>query len=70
MPEKYEARLKELFDKKEKWTINELRPFFTEFQFSNLEEKLTKFCKLISEPNPFNSSKTSNFYYLKMPIKV
>lgn len=70
MPEKFEARLKELYDKKEKWTVNELRPFLVEFQFSNLEEKLMKFCKMIPEPNPFNMPKSCYFYYLKMPIKI
>jgi hypothetical protein len=70
MPEKFEGRLKELYDKKEKWTVNELRPFLAEFQFSNLEEKLIKFCKLIPEPNPFNTEKNCYFYYLKMPIKI
>jgi len=70
MPEKFEEVLKELYEKKERWTINELRPFLAEFKFSNLEEKLTKFCKIIPEPNPFDNRKSTNFFYLKMPIKI
>jgi len=70
MPERFEARLKQLYEIKEKWTVNELRPFLAEFQFSNLEEKLMKFCKMIQEPNPFNKQKSCYFYYLKMPIKI
>jgi hypothetical protein len=68
LSEKFETRLKELFEKKDKWTLRELKHFMKELNIGNLEEKLARHCKIIPEPNPFDSKKTCLNYMLKFKI--
>lgn len=68
LSEKFETRLKELFERKDKWTLRELKHFMRELNVNNLEEKLTRFCKIIPESNPFDNKKTCLYYMLKFKI--
>lgn len=68
LPEKFEIRLNELFKYKEKWTFKEMNYFFNDLNIVNLEEKLGKFCKVISENNPFDNKKPVISYYQKYKL--
>ena len=68
LSEKFEIRLSELFLIKDRWQTSELIHFFPiEYNF-NKEEKIQKYCKIISEINPFDSKKTVYYYMLKNKI--
>ena len=68
LAEKFESRLKELFEKKVKWTLRELKEFMKELNVNNLEEKLTRYCKIIPENNPFDPKRSCLYYMLKFKI--
>ena len=68
LSENFEGRLKDLFEKKEKWTLKELKHLMKDLNINNLEEKLTRYCKIIHEENPFNPKYYTSYYLLKFKI--
>ena len=70
LSEKFEVRLSELFQIKEKWPISELKNFLQiEYNF-NKDEKLQKYCKVITDANPFDTKKSISYYMLKNKIPI
>ena len=70
LSEKFEVRLSELFQIKEKWPTNELKNFLQiEYNF-NKDEKLQKYCKVITDVNPFETKKNISYYMLKNKIPI
>jgi hypothetical protein len=61
-------RINELYKIKEKWTLSELKAFFSDLNISNIEEKLGTFLRVVPEQNPFVKNKQINYYYLKYKL--
>ena len=68
LPEKFEHRLNELYRVKDKWSYNELLNYLRDYNIFNLEEKLQKYCKQLSEINQFDNKKNIILYALKIKL--
>jgi len=68
LPETFRERLNYLFKIKEKWTLRELKTFYSDLNISNIEEKFVSCLKLIPEVNPLDLKRQINFYYQKFKL--
>ena len=68
LPETFRERLNYLYKIKEKWTLRELKTFYSDLNVSNIEEKFGSCLKLIPEVNPFDQKRQINFYYQKFKL--
>ena len=64
----FDNRLTDLFKLKEKWTLNELKHYLDDLKIVNLEEKLTKHYRVITENNPFDTKRVVNYYAQKYKL--
>ena len=68
LPEKFENRLNELYTVKDKWSLSELASYLRDYNIINVEERLQKYCKQISEINLFDSKRNIIQYTLKIKL--
>lgn len=65
LAEKFEDRITELFQIKEKWTSKEMNLFMSDLEISNLHERVSRITQIVSEGNPFNNDKQISYLYMK-----
>ena len=68
LPETFRERLNSLYKIKEKWTLRELKIFFSDLNVTNIEEKLGSCLKVITEVHPFDNKRQINYYYQKFKL--
>lgn len=64
LSETFKIRLQELFEIKDKWTLNEIKAFFVDLKLTNIELNLLSYCRSHTENNVFDPKiKTTYFDY-------